>query len=61
MRRNRHSYREANGDTQEHGDEVHVLLEEVLDLLQAVLGGQRHLLQHGSSLVGGFVPPTALP
>lgn len=63
MQRNRHSYREADGDTQERGDEVHVLLQEVVDLPQAVLGGDRHPLQHGSSSGGGggFVPPTVLP
>lgn len=53
MQRNRHSYREADGDTQERGDEVHVLLQEVVDLPQAVLGGDRHPLQHGSSSGGG--------
>lgn len=60
MQRNRHSYREADGDAQEHGDKVHVLLQEVLDLSQAVLGGERHPLQHSSSSVGGFIPATAL-
>lgn len=41
MQRNRHSYHEGNGDTQERGDEVQVLLQEVLDLSQAVLGGEK--------------------
>lgn len=47
--RNRHSYREADGDTQKCEDKDHMLPQEVLDLLQAVLGGERHSLQPDSS------------
>lgn len=32
-RRNRHSYREADGDAQERGDKAHVLLQEAMYLL----------------------------
>lgn len=56
MWKNRHCYREANGNAQEWEDKVHVLLQKVLDLLQAILGRGKQQ-QFGA----GFIPTTALP